>query len=79
MGTDSSLASHGVTTATFVSETNHTVASVFTAFLDTYSAQPYGNSYYLTGFPIYGTVLDHGESRWTCQTSTGRKPSSAEC
>ena len=63
VGTDSSLASHGVTTAKLVSETNHTVASVFTAFLDTYSAQSHGNTYYLTGFPItepYWTTVKVG-------------------
>ncbi len=49
---DPSLGSHGVTAARLITETNHALSSVFASFLDTYSGQPYGNVYYLTGFPI---------------------------
>ena len=52
VGSDASLANYGVTVDRLVKDTNHSIASIFVPFLDQYSGQPYGNPYYLTGFPI---------------------------
>jgi len=63
VGDDPSLASRGVTVDRLLAETNHTVASVFARFMDQYSGVPYGNAYYLTGFPIteaYWTTVKVG-------------------
>uniref|UniRef100_A0A7C2WK81 Excalibur calcium-binding domain-containing protein n=1 Tax=Thermorudis sp. TaxID=1969470 RepID=A0A7C2WK81_9BACT len=78
VGANQSLASFGVTAATFVPETNHTVASVFWEFMNSagpvyengqhVEARLFENPFYATGFPLteaYWTrIRVGGVQRW---------------